>query len=99
MFGTLGLGLCLGLGLGLGSVLGLLLGLIILGTLSRYYCAQHRPPTSDHNSSRALTVCYKNTCEIRAASAAREATGYDAASIAKRRPKLHLSNDTDDVRW
>ncbi len=45
MFGTLGLGLCLGLGLGsgiglgLGSVLGLLLGLILLGTLSRYYCA------------------------------------------------------------
>ena len=47
MFGTLefGLGLCLGLGLGsglgigLGSALGLLLGLILLGTLSRYYCA------------------------------------------------------------
>ena len=31
--------------------------------------AQHRSPTSDHNSSRALTVCFKNTCEIRAAAA------------------------------
>ena len=47
MFGILGLGvgLCLGLGLGsgiglgLGSALGLLLGLILLGTISRYYCA------------------------------------------------------------
>ena len=32
--------------------------------------AQHRSPTSDHNSSRALTACLKNTCEIRAAAAA-----------------------------
>ena len=32
--------------------------------------AQHRLPTSDHNSSRVLTVCFKNTCEIRAAAAA-----------------------------
>ena len=92
MFGTLWLGLCLrlglgsGLGLGLGSVLGLLLGLILLGTLSQYYCAraQHRPPTSDHNSSRAPTVCNKNNCEIRAVAAAGEATGYDAASGLRR---------------
>ena len=72
MFGTFGLGLCLGLGLGpglglgLGSALGLLLPLILLGTLSVLLRAQHRPPTSDHNSSRALTICYKNTFEIRA---------------------------------
>ena len=32
--------------------------------------AQHRSPMSDHNSSCTLTVCYKNTCEIRAAAAA-----------------------------
>ena len=70
MFGTLGLGLCLGLrlgsglGLGLGSALGLLLGLILFGLfLGITARAQHRPPTSDHNSSHALTVFYKNTCE------------------------------------
>ena len=41
MFGTLGfgLGLCLGFGLGSGLGLGLGSALIILGTLSRYYCA------------------------------------------------------------
>ena len=32
--------------------------------------AQHRSPKSDHTSSRALTVCFKNTCEIRAAATA-----------------------------
>ena len=32
--------------------------------------AQHSSPTSEHNSSRALTVCFKNTCEIRVAAAA-----------------------------
>ena len=37
-------GLVSWLGLGLGSVLGLVLGLIILGTLSRYYCAHSITP-------------------------------------------------------
>ena len=43
--------------LGLGSVLGLVLGLIILGTLSRYYCA--------HSITPCLTVRYRNHTVIK----------------------------------
>ena len=44
------------------------------GSFSVLLRAQYRSPTSDHNSSPTLTVCYKNTCEIRAAAA--ELWGY-----------------------
>ena len=63
MFGRLGLGLGyglvsgLGLGLGLVSVLGLVLGLIILGTLSRYYCAHSITPCFDR-SVGTITTAY-----------------------------------------
>ena len=45
------------LGLGLGLVLGLLLGLIILGTLSRYYCAHIITPCFNR-SVGPITTAY-----------------------------------------
>ena len=45
---------------------------------------EHRRPTRDHNSSRALAACYENTCEIRAAATAPEAMSYRAASGVRR---------------
>ena len=45
------------LGLGLGSVLGLVLGLIILGTLSRYYCAHSITPCFNR-SVGTITTAY-----------------------------------------
>ena len=51
-------GLVSWLGLGLGSVLGLVLGLIILGTLSRYYCAHSITPCFNR-SVGTITTAYK----------------------------------------
>ena len=45
------------LGLGLGLVLGLVLGLIILGTLSRYYCAHSITPCFNR-SVGTITTAY-----------------------------------------
>ena len=42
--------------LGLGSVLGLVLWLIILGTISRYYCA--------HSITPCLNFGFKFNCDI-----------------------------------
>ena len=44
------------LGLGLGSVLGLVLGLIILGTLSRYYCAHSIIPCFNRSVGTITTA-------------------------------------------
>ena len=45
------------LGVGLGSVLGLVLGIIILGTLSRYYCAHSITPCVNR-SVGTITTAY-----------------------------------------
>ena len=47
--------------------------------------AQHRSPTSDHNSSRALTVCFKTLMKYELQQQQHcEATGWDTASGLRR---------------